>query len=435
MSNHKDDIERYLRGDMTPSEMHALEKKALQDPFLADALEGAAGISPAEFSSDLSAIRNRVSRKITGKPETVRWYYQAAAAVLLTGVSALMIHYLSDKEKTAAPVAFNTPSGKDARQEAPATSDSALSHQAPDAIDEAEDNTVSDTHENLREERSVAPAPPADRESDTKVEERSAPDTSSGYAAASEGAKDGPGETPVARRLKANPPDAKTEPAPEVASSRQASGAPADSRTVRGRVTDAEDGMPLPGVNVMVSGSTTGTVTDLNGYYEIETPPSAGSLVFSFVGLNAVEADVPHGSDDSATLDVKMTPDVSALSEVVVVGYGNENEMGFEEIKWEPAEPSGGKKAFRRYLETNMRYPRIALENGIEGKVTVQFTIEPTGTLTDFRVVRSLGYGCDEEVIRLIREGPQWKPTRRNEEPVRGKARVKLKFAVPPDRK
>jgi outer membrane biosynthesis protein TonB len=63
--------------------------------------------------------------------------------------------------------------------------------------------------------------------------------------------------------------------------------------------------------------------------------------------------------------------------------------------------------------------------------VTVAFTIEPSGDLTDFRVIRGLGYGCDEEVIRLIREGPRWKPTKRNDEPVRGKARVKLKFDLP----
>ena len=144
---------------------------------------------------------------------------------------------------------------------------------------------------------------------------------------------------------------------------------------------------------------------------------------------------MPGGEADTATLDVKMGPDISALSEVVVVGYGEETERGFEEIKWEPAEPEGGKRAFRRYLETNMKYPRVALENNIEGRVTVQFTIEPTGDLTDFRVVRGLGYGCDEEVIRLIREGPRWKPTKRNDQPVRGKGKVKLKFALPEGKK
>lgn len=63
MSDHRDDIERYLRGDMTPDEMHALEKKALEDPFLADALEGGSAISPAQFSSDVKALKQRVSEK------------------------------------------------------------------------------------------------------------------------------------------------------------------------------------------------------------------------------------------------------------------------------------------------------------------------------------------------------------------------------------
>jgi TonB family protein len=95
------------------------------------------------------------------------------------------------------------------------------------------------------------------------------------------------------------------------------------------------------------------------------------------------------------------------------------------------AEPEGGRRAYKKYLEQSIVYPEQAIENKIEGKVTVQFTIEPTGQLTDFRVVRGIGSGCDEEVIRIIKQGPKWTPTKRSEQPIRGKVKVRMKFDLP----
>src|SRR5690606_31241464 len=328
---------------------------------------------------------------------------------------------LSDREKVTTPISFNTPSETESTQPPPPVSDTATMRETPA-------DTDADAPQPLREELPVTPEQYVSRDAAKKVEEDSPVKDEEILL----DAEDTPAASALAqKRLATEPAAVEMESASGAAPSARAFKAEANTRTVKGQVLDAEDGMPLPGVNVIVPGAARTTVTDLNGHYEINVPVAANTLVFSFVGLNNVEASVPTATEDTATLDVKMGPDISALSEVVVVGYGTENERGFEEIKWEPAEPEGGKRAFRRYLETNMRYPRIARENGIEGKVTVQFTIEPTGTLTDFRVVRGLGYGCDEEVIRLIREGPRWKPTRRNNEPVLGKGKVKLKFVLP----
>ncbi|MFO7256937.1 MAG: TonB family protein [Bacteroidota bacterium] len=432
MADYRDDIERYLRGDMTPAEMHALEKKALDDPFFADALEGAATITPDEFASDINALKARVARR-TRLSRGVPWYYQVAAAVLLVGVSAVMIFYLSGREDTAESIALNTPTQRDALPTPPA-SDSLESMQVEeDAVSSVEKDADLQAPRDFREELPVTPKETGESkriESEKLKEDRVDQSLALDIAREKEAApqvEDTPAGPAVAQEQKAAA--ARIEP-------QALRAAKADSRTVsgkvvRGRVIDAEDGLPLPGVNVAVKGAETGTVTDLNGYYEITVPEIAQTLVFSFIGLNSLETPVPEGTADAASLDVTLTPDVASLSEVVVTGYGNESERGFEEIKWEPAEPEGGKRAFRRYLEANLKYPKLAMENGIEGKVTVAFTIEPSGDLTDFRVIRGLGYGCDEEVIRLIREGPRWKPTKRNDEPVRGKARVKLKFDLP----
>ena len=91
-------------------------------------------------------------------------------------------------------------------------------------------------------------------------------------------------------------------------------------QTITGRVTDAADGQPLPGVNVVAQGTTTGTTTNANGEYEIEAPDDAEVLVFSFVGY--VTREVPING--RTTINVQLQSDVEALDEVVVVGYGTQ---------------------------------------------------------------------------------------------------------------
>ncbi|MGK7397527.1 MAG: SusC/RagA family TonB-linked outer membrane protein [Candidatus Cyclobacteriaceae bacterium M3_2C_046] len=93
----------------------------------------------------------------------------------------------------------------------------------------------------------------------------------------------------------------------------------AQDMTVSGQVTDATDGIGIPGVNVVVKGTSDGTVSDMNGNYAIGVDQGA-TLVFSFVGYATQEIEVGNQS----TLNVEMSPDVQQLSEVVVVGYGQQ---------------------------------------------------------------------------------------------------------------
>jgi TonB-dependent starch-binding outer membrane protein SusC len=86
--------------------------------------------------------------------------------------------------------------------------------------------------------------------------------------------------------------------------------------TVTGRVTD-EKGEGLPGVSVILKGTTTGTATDVNGGYSLNVPDLTGTLVFSFVGY--LTQEIPLNNRE--TVDVSLAPDVKTLSEVVVIGY------------------------------------------------------------------------------------------------------------------
>jgi TonB-linked SusC/RagA family outer membrane protein len=92
----------------------------------------------------------------------------------------------------------------------------------------------------------------------------------------------------------------------------------AQERTISGRVTSTDDGSPLPGVNVVLKGTTTGTVTDAEGRYSIAVPGPNASIVFSFIGLQTQEVVV----GDRTVVDVSLALDVTQLSEIVVTGVG-----------------------------------------------------------------------------------------------------------------
>lgn len=96
----------------------------------------------------------------------------------------------------------------------------------------------------------------------------------------------------------------------------------AQERTVSGKVTSIDDGTALPGVNVVLKGTTTGTVTDIDGNFTLTLPTGEGTLVFSFIGLATEEISVGSRS----VIDVQMSQDVQQLSEVVVTAQSIERE-------------------------------------------------------------------------------------------------------------
>jgi TonB-dependent SusC/RagA subfamily outer membrane receptor len=96
----------------------------------------------------------------------------------------------------------------------------------------------------------------------------------------------------------------------------------AQSLVVSGVVKD-ESGIALPGVNILLKGTSTGTVTDTDGKYSIEVPSPESTLVFSFIGYVAQEVNVGQQS----TIDIQMVADIATLGEVVVVGYGTQEKV------------------------------------------------------------------------------------------------------------
>ncbi|MCU0392141.1 MAG: TonB-dependent receptor plug domain-containing protein [Thermoflexibacter sp.] len=91
-------------------------------------------------------------------------------------------------------------------------------------------------------------------------------------------------------------------------------------KRISGKVISSEDNLPLPGVSILLKGSSTGTVTDAEGRYSISVPDNGGTLVFSYVGY--VTQEIVVGT--SSTINVTLVSDITALEQIVVVGYGTQ---------------------------------------------------------------------------------------------------------------
>lgn len=99
----------------------------------------------------------------------------------------------------------------------------------------------------------------------------------------------------------------------------------AQVRSIAGKVTSVDDGSSIPGVNVVLKGTTTGAVTDAQGYYLIHVPAKGGTLVFSFIGF--ITNEIPIGV--SNRIDVIMNQDIAQLSEIIVMGYATQERKSF----------------------------------------------------------------------------------------------------------
>src|ERR1700743_3384093 len=98
------DIERYHRGLMTEAERHALERAALEDPFLEEALEGYAPLPPGQAARDLASLRERLAERVSPRRRAIAWW-QVAAAVLVLGGAGALVYQMGGRKET--PVAAN----------------------------------------------------------------------------------------------------------------------------------------------------------------------------------------------------------------------------------------------------------------------------------------------------------------------------------------
>jgi protein TonB len=90
----------------------------------------------------------------------------------------------------------------------------------------------------------------------------------------------------------------------------------------------------------------------------------------------------------------------------------------------------GGSDAFLTFVAQNIRYPEIAKRAGVEGRVAISFVVSPSGNVSDVQVAKSIGAGCDEEAVRVIKSMPKWNPGKQNGRPVNVQISVPIIFRL-----
>lgn len=332
MNNYKEHIAKYLKGELSPSEMHDLEMKALHDPFLADALEGAEKIRPEQFAQDVDGINKKVKSSSGGK---FFWPLRiAASTILMLSVIYFFIKPNPEKENLAL-------------NDVPKTLEESIPTSG-DSTNEKEE------FENLlslnTEEKPTEPL--RKRDAITKPRE-SLPQT-----------------VPNADEFKIT------------------------EETDDNFVGEAEQQQAESIADLDIADEKAEVVKEEISMTRSEARREAAPLLQSGAGVAKAKKQVADGMTTGPTTSI-----------------------GYEDYKM--------------YLRNNIKYPKPALDNLIEGEVTVSFMVNENGILSDLQVEKGIGFGCDEELIRLIKEGPKWIPATSNNLPVSEKASVSFTFVLP----
>ena len=210
---------------------------------------------------------------------------------------------------------------------------------------------------------------------------------------------------------------------------------PAKEIKVQGQVLEKSTNAPVVGASVIIKGTTSGTITDLDGNFVISMPVGA-TLSVSYINMKTKELTITEKLIGKIkSLKVYLEGEITTKTqEVVVVGYGGGEEASDEvpvfRVVEEMPEFPGGMGECLKFLGKNIKYPVEAQKAGVQGKVIVQFVVEKDGNIANPKVVRSIDPDLDGEAIRVISIMPKWKPGMQKGQPVRVKYTVPVTFRL-----
>jgi len=116
-------------------------------------------------------------------------------------------------------------------------------------------------------------------------------------------------------------------------------------------------------------------------------------------------------------------------ADIAQVTEAGDGDKIFNAVEIQPTFP-GGEAAFGKFLTDHIRYPAVAKENNVTGRVFVQFVVERDGSLTDLKILRDPGSGLGDEALRVLKISPHWKPGIQNGKPVRVQFTVPVNFSL-----
>ena len=127
-----------------------------------------------------------------------------------------------------------------------------------------------------------------------------------------------------------------------------------------------------------------------------------------------IEDDMFMNLEDDASLGVEIMDYVEVVEEEVV----EEEAIPFQLVEEKPSFQGGDANQFSKWVNSRLQYPEIAKENGVQGRVTLQFTVEKDGSVTKVKVLRGVDPSLDKEAVRVVSMSPKWKPGKQRDRAV-----------------
>ena len=149
-------------------------------------------------------------------------------------------------------------------------------------------------------------------------------------------------------------------------------------------------------------------------------PPEAPQVPVLSDQIDIVEDDIKvednfMSLEDDANLGVEIMDYVEEVKEEVV----EEEAIPFQLVEEKPSFNGGDANEFSKWVNSKLVYPEIAKENGVQGRVTLQFTVEKDGSVTNVKVLRGVDSSLDKEAVRVVQSSPKWKPGKQRDRPVK----------------
>lgn len=165
-------------------------------------------------------------------------------------------------------------------------------------------------------------------------------------------------------------------------------------------------------------------------------PPADAPQVAEILDIVDNETEIVEEKiETSESTDQAITGPTAPVSGPVMAGppapvqEGNDEGQIFEVVEQNPAFP-GGDKALMDYLYKNLKYPAVAQDNGIQGRVLIQFVVNKDGSIVDPKVLRSVDPSLDKEAMRVVTSMPKWTPGRQRGKPVRVRFTLPVTFRL-----
>ena len=400
----------YIRGLRKGKEAHRLEKESMQDPFLADAMDGYNQVE-GNHEQRIEKLRMQVSAHSAKKKNTYAITWSIAACLIIGfGISSYFL-FLKKSMTDEVFIAEESVSTKLAEPAAPPTPAIPATPTVP-ATPQKEIALATTKVKTDSTPISEITARQADKK-DMIAEIQTTSQPQGAPVAAVPMMEEVSEETAALQEVVATIDTFESESDKKMKLAKVATILP-QNNMIKGRVTDGK-GEPLIGASVTYKGTNIGTITNMNGEFSLVKKDDKKRLTAEYIGYDPVEIQV----DTSRTMLIAMNENKQALNEVVVVGYGAKKNkksttLGSDAKVKEQTEkeitlqPVIGKRSYQKYLKEHLVRPTDEKCAQVKGKVVLTFLINKEGRPFYIKVKESLCESADKEAIRLIQEGPDW---------------------------